>query len=165
LTEQGATNAAPNIHKGTKGSMVATTANHPNHQAMTGRASQGAGAMIGMRTERAIGRTRPPTTTVVRKRHSTLGAQRTRSLMAQPASTRVITTTIPSSQRGDTTQGRQGRKHTNHQTTPKKLHNEQQQVLPPWGQQRVTTTATATPATGDTAYSGLADMLLWGGHV
>ncbi len=38
-------------------------------------------------------------------------------------------------------------------------HNERQQVLPPWGQQ----CATTTPSTGDTAYSGLANMLAWGG--
>jgi hypothetical protein len=129
--------AAPNIHKGTKGSMVATTATHPNHQAMLGRAPQGAGATIGMRTERAIGRARPPSTMGTRKMHSTPGAQRTRSLTTQPVSTRVIMTTIPSSQRGNMTQGWQGRKHT--------------------------TTETTTPATGDTAYLGLADMLSRGG--
>jgi hypothetical protein len=120
LTEQGAT-TAPNIHKGTKGSMVATTATHPNHQAMAGRAPQGAGAMIGrMRTERAIGRARPPKTTGARKMHSMPGVQGTRSLMAQPVSARVITIMMPSSQRGDKTRGQQGRKHNNHQTTPHK---------------------------------------------
>ena len=104
MTEHEATTAAPNIHKGTKGSMVATTATHPNHQAMAGRAPQGAGAMIGrMRTERAIGRARPPKTTGARKTHSMPGAQRTRSLMAQPVSARVIMTTMPLSQRGDAT--------------------------------------------------------------
>jgi hypothetical protein len=95
--------AAPNIHKGTNGSKVATTATDPNHQAMVGRAPQGGGATIGMRTERAIGWARPPTTTGARKMHSMPGAQRTRSLTAQPVSARVITTTIPSSQKGNTT--------------------------------------------------------------
>ncbi len=37
-------------------------------------------------------------------------------------------------------------------------HNEQQQCLPPWGQQ----CATTTPSTGNTAYSGLANMLMQG---
>ncbi len=120
MTEQGATTAAPNIHEGTKGSMVMMTATHLNHQAMVGRAPQGAGAMIGMRTERAIGWARPPTTMGARKTHSTPGAQRTRSLTAQPVSARVIATTMPSSQRGDMTRGQQGCKHNDHQTTPHK---------------------------------------------
>jgi hypothetical protein len=107
--------AAPNIPKGTKGSMVRTTATHPDYQAM-GRAPQGAGAMIGMRTERAIGRARPPTTTGARKTHSTLGVQRTRSLTAKPVSARVITTTMPSSQRCDTTRGQRGHTHNDHHT-------------------------------------------------
>ncbi len=38
-------------------------------------------------------------------------------------------------------------------------YNKGQQILPPWGQQRATTTATTTPAMGNTAYLGLADML------
>ncbi len=100
MTEQGAITAAPNIHKGTKGSMVALTATHPNHQAMAGRAPQGAGAMIGMRIERAIGWARPPTTLGARKMHSMPGAHRMRSLTAQPVSTGVITTTMPSSKEG-----------------------------------------------------------------
>ncbi len=120
MTEHEATTAAPNIHKGMKGSMLAMTTTHPNHQAMAGRASQGAGATIGMRTERATGWARPPTTTGARKTHSTPGAHSMRSLMAQPVSARVITTTMPLSQRGNTTQGWQGRKHTNHQTMPHK---------------------------------------------
>ncbi len=103
MTEQGATTAAPNIHEGTKGSMVVTTATHPNHQAMVGRAPQGLGTTIGMRTERAIGRARPPTTTGARKMHSTPGVQRMKSLTAQPVSARVITTTMPSRQRGNMT--------------------------------------------------------------
>jgi hypothetical protein len=119
LMEQGAMTAAPNIHKGTKGSMVVMTPTHPDHQAM-GRAPQGAGAMIGTRTERAIGWERPPTKTGVRKTHSTPGAQRTRSLTAKPVSARVITTTMPSSQRCDTTRGQRGHTHNDHHTTPHK---------------------------------------------
>jgi hypothetical protein len=128
------------------------------HQAMAGIAPQGAGTTIGMRTERAIGRARPPTTMGARKAHSMPGAQRTRSLTAQPVSARVITTTIPSSQRGDTTRGWRGHKHTNHQTTRQKNTTNNSKSYP-----RGDSNVTTTPATGDTAYSGLADMLSRGG--
>jgi hypothetical protein len=67
---------------------------HNNHHSSrppsNGRAPQGVGTTIGTRTEKTIGRARPPTTTGARKMHSMPGAQRTRSLTAKPVSAKVI---------------------------------------------------------------------------